>query len=174
MPVPESLDVKMALVYFHAYMYGPLQGKIRLYKEGELQPPMAMSEDWEIFASILVRNSGAGTQSGLDLADYEVKSAKDGNSFEYQYHKNSWQTKLAADRKAGHIFISHRDELRHVEVRYCDGGDLAAEFFDQWEGESPYSDPSQQRFRRSIGYGWVLEHSILMLRIEDGEATFPP
>ena len=123
-----------------------------------------------MFASILVRNTGAGTASGPDLSDYEVKSAKDDNAFEYQYHKKSWRQKLAADRQAGHLFISHRDELRRVEVRYCDGKDLA-EFFDKWEGERPYADTNQQRFRRSVSYGWVIAHATSLLLIEDGEAA---
>ena len=91
-----------------------------------------MSEDWELFASILVRDRGVATKSGLDLARYEVKSATHGSSFEYQYHRNSWQEKLVADRAAGHLFISHEDWLRLVEVRFCEGSALR-EFFDTWE-----------------------------------------
>ena len=162
----------MALIYFHAYMYGPLRGRVRLYEQRGLQPRMAMSEDWEIFASILVRNAGAGTMSGLDLEGYEVKSTLDGSSFEYQYHKRSWREKLDADSTAGHIYISHRDELRHVEVRYCAGSELS-DFFEKWKGEKPYSaENEQQRFRRSIPYGWVKTNAALILRIKDGEATY--
>lgn len=76
-----------------------------------------MPQDWELFASILVRDRGLPTQSGLDLERYEVKSATYRSSFEYQYHRNSWREKLAADRAAGHLFISHQDWLRLVEVR---------------------------------------------------------
>jgi len=164
------LDVRMALVYFHAYMFGPLRGKARLYRERDLRVPVAMPEDWEVFASILVRNAGASSASGPDLQDYEVKSALAGSAFEYQYHKDSWQEKLVADRRAGHIFISHKDELAYVEVRHCAGADLAG-FFDKWRGEKPYSDPRAQRFRRSVSYGWVKQKATLILRIEDGEAT---
>ena len=170
MRLPASLDVYNALIYFHAYMYGPLRGKIRLYKHRGLHVRMAMSEDWEIFASILVRDTGAGNMSGIDLEGYEVKSAQDNGSFEYQYHKHSWEAKLAADRKAGHIFVSHREELSLVEVRYCDGSGLS-EFFDKWESQQPYSNESEQRFRRSVSYGWVKEHAALVRRIEEGEAT---
>lgn len=170
MPLPGSLDVHMALVYFHAYMYGPLRGKVRLYRDRGLRPRMAMSEDWEVFASILVRNTGSSESSGPDLEDYEVKSALAGSSFEYQYHKNSWGEKLRADREAGHVFISHRDELGLVEVRYCDGSDLA-DFFDRWRAEKPYSRDNEQRFRRSVPFGWVVDNAALILRIEDGEAT---
>ncbi len=171
MPLPPSLDVHMALIYFHAYMYGPIRGKVRLYKERGLRPRMAMSEDWEIFASILLRNAGAEGSKGPDLESYEVKSALAGSSFEYQYHKNSWKEKLDADREAGHIFISHRDELGYVEVRYSDGPDLT-EFFDEWEAARPYSRASEQRFRRSVPFGWVGANAKLILRLEDGEATY--
>lgn len=166
-----QLDVYMAMVYFHAYTYGPLQGKIRLYRDRGIRARVAMSEDWEVFASILVRNTGTSTAAGLDLEGYEVKSALEGGSFEYQYHRNSWREKLHADRAAGHIFISHRDELRHVDVRYCEGSQLAG-YFDSWEQEEPYPRPSEQRFRRSVSYRWATKNATLILRIEDGEPTF--
>lgn len=170
MTLPDDLDIEMALVYFHAYMYGPLRGKVRLYSARGVSPRVAMSEDWELFASILVRDRGVSTHGGLDLEGYEVKSATYGSAFEYQYHRNSWREKLAADRAAGHLFISHRDLLRLVEVRYCTGSSLR-EFFDAWKAERPYSDPGQQRFRRSVPFGWVRENTALVLRIEDGEVA---
>ena len=170
MTFADDLDIEMALIYFHAYMYGPLRGKVRLYSARGVSPRVAMSEDWELFASILVRDRGVSTQGGLDLEGYEVKSATYGSAFEYQYHRNSWWKKLADDRTAGHLFISHRDLLRLVEVRYCAGSDLL-EFFDAWEAEHPYSDPGQQRFRRSVPFGWVRENTGLLLRIEDGEVA---
>lgn len=170
MTLPDDLDIEMALIYFHAYMYGPLRGKVRLYSARGVTPRVAMSEDWELFASILVRDRGVRTQSGLDLEKYEVKSAKYGGSFEYQYHRKSWKEKLDADRAAGHLFISHKDLLRLVEVRYCAGLDLQ-EYFDAWEAERPYSDPREQRFRKSVSFGWVQDNATLLLRIEDGEVT---
>ena len=170
MTLPDDLDVEKALIYFHAYMYGPLRGKVRLYTARGVSPRVAMSEDWELFASILVRDRGMPTQSGLDLERYEVKSATYRSAFEYQYHRNSWREKLEADRAAGHLFISHKDLLRLVEVRYCDGSDLR-EFFDAWQAERPYSDQGQQRFRRSVPFGWVRRNAALLLRIEDGEVT---
>ena len=168
MTLPDDLDIEKALIYFHAYMYGPLRGKVRLYEARGVSPRVAMSEDWELFASILVRDRGVPGQSGLDLERYEVKSASSGSAFEYQYHRNSWSEKLSKDRRAGHLFISHRDWLRLVEVRFCTGSALH-EFFDKWEREDPYSDPGQQRFRKSIPFGWVCEHAELLLQINDGE-----
>ena len=87
--LPDDLDIEKALIYFHAYMYGPLRGKVRLYEARGVSPRVAMSEDWELFASILVRDRGVPGQSGLDLERYEVKSASAGSAFEYQYHRNT-------------------------------------------------------------------------------------
>lgn len=168
MSLPLDLDIEKALLFFHAYMYGPLRGKTRLFEARGVSPRVAMSEDWELFASILVRDRGVPSQGGLDLERYEVKSALHGSAFEYQYHRKSWREKLAADRAAGHLFISHRDGLRLVEVRYCAGSALAA-FFDAWEAERPYADRSQQRFRRSVPFGWARDHAALILRLVDGE-----
>lgn len=170
MPLPDELDIEKALIFFHAYMYGPLRGKLRLYRAREMSPRMVMSEDWELFASILVRDRGTPSQSGLDLEGYEVKSAVDHGSFEYQYHRNSWREKLKADREAGHVFISHEDGLRLVEVRYCDG-EVMREFFDAWEEERPYSKAGQQRFRRGVSFGWVRDNATLLLRLVDGEVA---
>ena len=124
MTSPDDLDVEKALIFFHAYMYGPVRGKMRLYSARGVTPRVAMSEDWELFASILIQDRGVSVQGGLDLERYEVKSAAYRSSFEYQYHRNSWQEKLDKDRSAGHLFISHKDGLRFVEVRYCAGSTL--------------------------------------------------
>ncbi len=171
MPLPETLDVQAALIYFHAYMYGPLQGRRRLFDKQGLKPRMMiMAEDWEVFAAILFRQQGTTSHSGPDLGEFEVKSARDRGSFEYQYHRDSWQDKFAADRRAGHILIWYWEELSRVEVWYCTGTDLE-EHFAAWEAENPYSTQSQQRFRRQVSAGWVRENATLLLLIEDGEAT---
>ena len=136
MPSQDVLDVQGALIYFHAYMYGPYRGRARLFRLRGLEPRMVMSEDWEIFASILLKSMGSPSRSGPDLGEYEVKSAVDGGSFEYQYHRNSWENKLAADSQAGHVFIWHRDELAHVEVWFCEGSALK-EQLDKWRAENP-------------------------------------
>ena len=171
MSLPETLDVQAALIYFHAYMYGPYRGRVRLFQQRGLEPRMVMSEDWEVFASILLKAMGAASRSGPDLDEHEVKSAVYGGSFEYQYHRNSWKEKLAADRCAGHVFIWHRDELSHVEVWFCEGSGLD-EHFRAWEAEAPYSEGGQQRFRKNVSAGWVRKNASLLLRIVDGEAVY--
>lgn len=171
MPLPETLDVQAALIYFHAYMYGPYRGRVRLFRLRGLEPRMVMSEDWEVFASILLRQQGSVSRSGPDLGNYEVKSALAGGSFEYQYHRNSWQKKLDADRRAGHIFVWHQDELSKVEVWFCEGS-VMEEHFAKWENEKPYSQPGRQRFRKQVTGSWIKEKTLLLLRVEDGEAVY--
>ena len=130
-----------------------------------------MPGDWEVFAAILVRTTGTESNAGIDLAGYEVKSAQDRGGFEYQYHRRSWQKKFEEDRLADHIYIAHRDNLAFVEVWHCEGSDIAT-FLDRWLKDKPYSKDTEQRFRRSIPYRWVSEHATLLLRIEDGRATY--
>ena len=171
MPLPETLDVQAALIYFHAYMYGPYKGRVRLFRQRGLAPRMVMSEDWEVFASILLKTTGAASRSGPDLGVHEVKSAVHGGSFEYQYHRNSWKEKLAADRRAGHVFIWHRDELSCVEVWFSEGSSLD-EHFRAWESKDPYSQEGRQRFRKTVSAGWVKDNATLLLRIVEGEAVY--
>lgn len=166
-----SLDIEAAIVYFDAFMFGPLQSRTRLFRRRGLEPRVVMPEDWEVFAAILLRDPGRAGHSGTDLADYEVKSAMHGNAFEYQYHKRSWIEKMAADRQSGHVFISHRDNLAFVEVRIAVGSAIAP-FITRWESERPYSRSGQQRFRKSIPFRWVTENAKLALRIENGEVTY--
>ncbi|MXV80937.1 MAG: hypothetical protein F4X58_02175 [Chloroflexi bacterium] len=171
MTLPETLDVEAALIYFDAYMYSPLPGKMRMFERRGLHPRITMPGDWEVFAAILVRTTGTESNSGIDLAGYEVKSAQDRGGFEYQYHRRSWQKKFENDREADHVYIAHRDNLAFVEVWHCEGSDIAS-FLDAWLKDQPYSTASEQRFRRSISYRWVTEHTTLLLRIEDGRATY--
>ena len=171
MTLPDSLDVQAALIYFHAYMYGPYRGRSRLFALRGLEPRMVMSEDWEVFAAILFKVVSSASRAGPDLGEYEVKSAIDSNAFEYQYHRNSWKEKLDADRRAGHVFIWHRDELSWIEVWFCEGSDLD-EHFDSWEKDRPYSRPEQQRFRRNVSAGWVKDNAILLLRVVNGESVY--
>jgi len=89
-------------MFFHAYMYGPLQGKLRLYRaRGVHSVAKALSSDWEVLASILVKDVGKKLTKGVDLSKHEVKSAENGGAYEYQYHKNTGKAKLARDMEVG-------------------------------------------------------------------------
>lgn len=168
---PTDLDLEKALMFFHAYMYGPLQGKLRLYSSREVRSSgAAMSSDWEVFASILVRDVGKKLAKGIDLTQHEVKSAQAGGSYEYQYHKNTGKEKLKRDIEVGHLFFDHRDNLRHVDLRYAHGSSMK-EFFRKWLQE--YPDPYPQRYRKSIPFAWVKNNATLLMTLDNGEVTFP-
>lgn len=158
-------------MFFHAYMYGPLQGKLRLYEARDVHPPgAAMSSDWEVFASILVRDLGKKLAAGIDLSQYEVKSAFDGGNYEYQYHKNTGKDKLKRDAEVGHLFFDHRDNLRHVDLRYAHGISMK-EFFKKWLEE--YPDTYPQRYRKNIPFQWVKKNGILLMTLVNGEVAYP-
>ena len=158
-------------MFFHAYMYGPIQGKMRLYKaRGIPSGTVAMSSDWEVFASMLVNDLGRKLGAGIDLANHEVKSAKRGSSYEYQYHKETGRQKLAKDAEVGHLFFDYANNLRDVDLRYAHGSRMK-EFFDLWLRE--YPNPYPQRYRKNIAYSWVKANGILLMTLTNGEVTFP-
>ncbi len=168
---PTDLDFEKSLMFFHAYMYGPIQGKLRLYGARKIPPgSVAMSSDWEVFASMLVNDLGTKLGAGVDLANYEVKSAKRGASYEYQYHKNTGLEKLSKDVEVGHLFFEYFENLNEVHLRYLHGSQLAA-FFGKWRDE--YPNPYPQRYRKSIPYGFVGQNGKLLMSIKNGEVVFP-
>src|SRR5579864_8953354 len=124
-------------MFFHAYMYGPMQGKRRLYAARNVHFTGAISpSDWEVFGSILVKDHGKKLAAGIDLMNNEVKSATNQGSYEYQYHKNSGRDKLAHDRRVGHLFFDHANHLRLVNLRWMHGSQLTG-FFDAWHAGFP-------------------------------------
>jgi hypothetical protein len=95
--LPTDLDFEKALMFFHAYMYGPLQGKLRLYRARDVHSVgKAQPSDWEVFASILVKDVGTKLTKGVDLSKYEVKSAENGDSYEYEPFRAARNVKCAA------------------------------------------------------------------------------
>jgi hypothetical protein len=169
---PTELDFEKALMYFHAYMYGPLQGKLRLYAARNIRSAggTTMAADWEVFASILVKDLGKKLAAGVDLSNFEVKSAKAGGGYEYQYHKNSGKEKLARDMKVGHLFFEHVENLRIVHLRFAHGTQMKV-FFKTWLENWP--EPYRQRYRCGIPYGWVKENATLLMTLTNGELSFP-
>jgi hypothetical protein len=169
---PTELDFEKALMYFHAYMYGPLQGKLRLYAARNIRSAggTTMASDWEVFASILVKDLGKKLAAGVDLSNFEVKSAAEGGSYEYQYHKNTGKEKLARDIRVGHLFFEHANNLRLVHLRFAHGSQMKS-FFKQWLDE--YPDPYPQRYRKNISHSWVKQNGTLLMTLTEGEVTYP-
>jgi hypothetical protein len=130
---------------------------------------------WEAFCAKLVERKGTGL-IGADLEGWEVKSAKFGGSFEYQYHLNTGQDKLDDDCLVNHLFCSYSTEYENVIVMAMKGPGLADQFFRAWmpgyvENYCASSDPRtrRQRYRKSIPQSYVKNNGTLVLEIRDAE-----
>ena len=153
----QQLNIKDAYQYYSEHINRTK--RFELLEEHQLSVAGSVpSIDWELFGSILTGSKGTPGY-GADLENYEVKSATEGSSFEYQYHLHGGISKLDEDMKVDHIFISYSKDYRHVTVRLVKGKDLATEFeswrkglLENYSGESP-----RQRYRKSIAFGLIQE-----------------
>lgn len=150
--------------------------KVELLKKNNLKIAGSVpSVIWELFGSILTGRSGAGT-IGADLIGWEVKSAKTGGSYEYQYHLNTGAAKLDEDCNVNHMFCAYSETYEDVIVRIIRGRDLSERFFTAWKPEyarnynaaAPASE-RRQRFRKNIPFSYVESHGHIILSIEAGK-----
>ena len=137
---------------------------IKTYKQyGFSINGLVSSNDWEVFAAILFDETKKN--KGSDLQNYEVKSARDGESFEYQYHKNSGFDKIDEDKNVKHLFISYDRDYKNISVRIIEGKQLSQKF-DSWrEGLRENYDKGRQRYRKNISYGFVKKEARLLFEI---------
>ena len=172
-----ELDIPLALWFYEEFIARPHQQKRAIrqaYGFSEGRP--GSSEDWELFAAILLKSSkNAETKYGHDLVAAEVKSARVGSSFEYQYHLNTGVAKLDAEHTIDHVFVSYDESS--VTVRLI-SGQILQPIFESWrEGLlSNYdaSNPSRrQRFRKNIPHGVVIREGQILLRLEGDQLTQP-
>lgn len=128
---------------------------------------------WELFCALLTGERAEGI-TGADLNGWEVKSAKNGGSFEYQYHRNAHLEKLDEDCIVNHIFCTYSENYDGVVVRAMTGSELREGYFDSWRPEciEEYSKIETRRFRRSISSGHVNNNGLLVLTIENGQLTY--
>lgn len=134
---------------------------------------------WEVFCSLLVNKKSSGRNHGSDLIGWEVKSAKDLGSYEYQYHLNTGLSKIKEDCIVNHIFCNYSDSYSEVDVRVIKGKNLAPLFFEQWIPlyQSNYkidvqSSERRQRFRKNISNSYVKSHGIPVLKISRGKIFY--
>jgi len=141
---------------------------IKTYKQyGFSINGLVSSSDWEVFAAILFDETKKA--SGSDLQNYEVKSAIDGGSFEYQYHKNSGFAKIEEDKRVKHLFISYDRDYKNISVRIIEGKQMS-EKLDLWkEGLQKNYDQGNQRYRKSISYGFVKKQGRLLFELLENE-----
>lgn len=127
---------------------------------------------------MLTERSGSGL-TGADLLGWEVKSAKEGGSYEYQYHLNTGAEKLKEDCEVNHLFCTYSETYKDVVVRVMRGKDLASKFFKVWEPNylinydvSVPDSQRRQRFRKSISFGYVKANGVLVLKIKNGKLVY--
>lgn len=170
-----SIDV--AFKFYSRHIYD--KEKIRLLLKHNLKIAGSVpSVLWELFGALLTERSGAGS-TGADLQGWEVKSAKEGGSYEYQYHLNTGAAKLKEDCEVSHLFCTYSETYKDVEVRAMNGYDLAGKYFRTWEPDyfknydaSVPKELRRQRYRKSIAYGYVEANGNLVLNIKDGKLVY--
>lgn len=170
-----SLDKAYELYVRHIYD----EEKIKLLSEHNLKIAGSVpSVLWELFGALLTERSGSGL-TGADLLGWEVKSAKVGGSFEYQYHLNTGAAKLKEDYEVNHLFCTYSETYKDIVVRVMRGKDLAEKYFRSWEPDylknydiSVPDSQRRQRFRKNISFSYVEANGELVLKIEDGVITF--
>ncbi len=165
-----ELGVEAAFDFYQRFILQYSQDKAAIYAcySFSLQGSVG-SKDWEVFAAILLGDR-ARPGDGADLIKHEVKSAVTGNSFEYQYHKHHGIEKLAADKTIDHVFIVRNETYTDVEVWLVDRVHLVP-LFERWlpELQVNYETDARQRFRKSVGYGFVRQYGWKLLTIVAGE-----
>lgn len=163
-------NIDKAFDFYRKHIYDrekfALLAEYNLRRAGAISPVM-----WELFAAIITGRKGNGNV-GADLRGWEVKSAINSGSFEYQYHLNTGAQKLKEDSNVNHLFCSYSSDYMSVEVYGMPGAALGKEFFDTWAPEyaknydkSVAAETRRQRFRKSIPAGHVSKNGALILKI---------
>jgi transcriptional regulator with XRE-family HTH domain len=180
---PESffkeIDAPMSKIDEAYYFYKKHihdEEKIKLLRDNDLKVSGSVSSVmWELFGAILTGKSGAGL-TGADLQGWEVKSAKDMGSFEYQYHLNTGAEKLKEDSSVNHLFFTYSETYMDIDVRAIKGSALADQFFKKWEPEyhknydqNAPTNQRRQRFRKNIPYAHVEKNGVVIFRIRNGK-----
>jgi len=170
-----SIDDAYKLYINHIYD----EEKIRLLAKYNLKIAGSVSSVlWELFGSILTERPGSGL-IGADLIGWEVKSAKNGGSYEYQYHLNTGLLKLKEDCEVNHLFCAYSETYKNVFVRVIQGKKLTETFFNSWKPEylknydvSAPNSQRRQRFRKNIPFGYIEKNGVLVLKIRDGNLVY--
>lgn len=165
-------NIDLAFQFYGKHIYDAQ--KIKLLKDNKLKVAGHVhSVIWELFGAILTGQKAEGI-TGADLVGWEVKSAKEGGSFEYQYHRNAHLEKLHEDCIVNHLYCSYSDEYDSLKVRVIKGSELSDEYFSKWKPLciEKYKNPANLRFRKSIGYRHIERNGLLVLQINKGELVF--
>ena len=160
------MKLKEAYTYYKKHILN--ENKRKLFAQYSFPPNgMISSQDWELFAAILFNKKKQS--QGSDLGEYEIKSAKKGSSFEYQYHKNCGLKKLAEDQKVNHVYISYDNNYEDIIVRKIAGKKLSP-LMQEWKQELDINYKSgKQRFRKNIPYTFVIKNAEIIFMTKNGK-----
>ncbi len=166
-------NIDQAFGFYEKHIYD--REKFRLLTEYNLKVTGSVSPVlWELFAAILTGQKGRGNV-GADLRGWEVKSAANTGSFEYQYHLNTGIQKLQEDSSVNHLFCSYSSNYSEVIVFGMPGIGLGKEYFDKWLPElkanydaNAASQTRRQRFRKNIPRAHIAANGAVILKISSG------
>ena len=165
-------NISNAFNFYKKHIYDP--EKIALLKEHNLKVAGHVhSVIWELFCALITGEKAVGI-TGADLKGWEVKSAKIGGNFEYQYHRKAHLQKLEEDKIVNHIFCSYSEEYDSVTVRALKGSMLCEKYFNVWEPLciEKYKNPDNLRFRKNVLFSFVKNNGLVVLEIQGGNLIF--
>ena len=166
-----SYRVGDAYAYYVEHILSPLNAKKPIYDERNIPMEGVVSfRDWEVMAAILADDRGDASRSGSDLVNHEVKSAKEGGSFEYQYHRNHGLEKLDHDLTIEHLYVIYKAGYLDVDV-YSLTAEQFAEVGEAWRPGliENYRTASRQRYRKNMPRQKVLNQGRVAMSIKGGE-----
>ena len=162
-------DIDAAFAYYAEHIHR--QTRFDLLKEHNFAVAGSIpSIDWELFGAILTGDDRK-TGYGSDLKDHEVKSAAEGSSFEYQYHRKGGLAKLDEDKAVNHVFVSYTCDYKRVTVRLVDRAKLSP-IFESWRDgliQNYQGAIPRQRYRKSIAYGTVTQEGAIVFLVENSQ-----
>ncbi len=171
-----NYKVAEAFAYYKEHILAPLQAKLPVYEDRNIpMEGVVPFRDWEVMAAILVDDRSSASRSGSDLLNHEVKSAKEGGSFEYQYHRSHGVEKLDHDLSIEHLYVVYHSGYLDVDV-YSLSAEQFAIVGGTWrEGLiENYRTRGRQRYRKSMPRQKVMQEGRLVMRIKDGRLAELP
>lgn len=166
-----SYRIREAYDYYARHILAPLRAKQPVYEERNINMEgLVPSRDWEVMGAILADDRGSASRSGSDLLNHEIKSAKEGGSFEYQCHRNHGVEKLDHDLTIEHLYVVYQSGYLDVDV-YAVSAEQFAEVGETWRAGllENYRTAARPRYRKNMPRRKVLREGRAVMRIRDGE-----
>lgn len=160
-----------AYEYYAEHILAPLRAKKPIYEDRSIPMEGVIPfRDWEVMAAILVDDRSSASRSGSDLLNHEVKSSKEGGSFEYQYHRSHGLEKLDHDLTIEHLYVVYQSGYLNVDV-YSLTAEQFSEVGETWRDGliENYRQANRQRYRKSMPRNKVLHECRVVMKIRDGK-----